>query len=76
MSVLIDKTVITVILPNHTGHISHTSYLASSRVGEDYLVGNLLFCVFYGLYVYRNLLVVIAKTATCGDKALRLQTCK
>ena len=76
MSVLINIAALIVVFSNHAGNISHTSYLAGSWVGEDYLVGNLLFCILYGFYVYRNLLIVIADTATCGDKALCLQTRK
>ena len=76
MAIEIYIAALIVILPNHTSYISHTCYLASSWVGEDNLIGYLLFCIFYSLYMYGYLLVIIAETATCGDKALRLQTCE
>ena len=74
MAVLLDAACMRVIFPHHPGHVPHPCHLARDGIGEDDLVGNLIFRILRRLHVDGYLLVIIVDAATHGGETLRLQT--
>ena len=76
MPVLFDTTRHRVVFPFDGSDVTHPNHLTSGRVGEDDLVGNLLFGVVRILNVDGYLLIIVADAATHRGDTLRLQTGK
>ena len=74
MTVLFDATCHRFILTHHTSNVPHTYHLPTNGIGEDNLIGNLLFAVLHRFDMYGYLLVIITDAATHSRDTLGLQT--
>ena len=73
MTILFDTTGMRRIFTYDAGNIPHAGYLTRHGIGEDNLIGNLLFGILHRLDIDGHLLVVVADAATEGGDALSLK---
>ena len=73
MSILFDATLIRIIFAHYASHITDSCHLATDRVAENNLIGNLLHTVFSRLHMDGHLLVAIINSAAHRGQPLSLQ---